>query len=258
MAKKPITPPYPPPTPKEEPLVAKLAKRALVPFDGVTHTEPQLLHEIDPELKPLWKHRLPKMPGVETNEMGVGGVISLLSPAQIDNYFGSQREAVEAGFTLNRGGMILNALMVETIRFGNAELAELLVGAMPRMRIFFQYSRWCVGLVPAARLDELLLGFTEKWNPGCDVLTWMILEGHKAWSPALSRRVLDGIVNAGPTPRHLIFTWGGNGVAENIDPSVIPEALVTLKPWAAGEKGQPNAKRWTQKLKARRKALSSP
>lgn len=256
MAKKPPTPPYPPPTPKEEAIVAKLAERTLVPFDGVKHAEPQLIPEADKEWKPLYKHRLGLTPGVQVNEMEVGGVISLLSPAQVNHYFGSHSGALEAGFTLSRGGMILNAMQVEAIRFGNAEMAELLVAAMPRMKIFFQYSDWCVGLVPAARLDELLMGFTQEWNAERDMLTWFILEGHKSWSPELSRRILDGIVNAGPTPRHRFFTWGGPGLALNIHPSVIDEAIVTLKPWAAGENGQPNAKRWTKKLKERKKALA--
>ncbi|MFT3685935.1 MAG: hypothetical protein QM783_13610 [Phycisphaerales bacterium] len=252
MAKKPANP-YPRPTPAQEPLVAKLAERALGPGPLKPDATPSLIDEADPDFKPLRRELFPVLPGVELKERALGTVISMLSPEQIARVFGSQKQAVETGFTMQRSGTVLNALQIEACRFENAELAEAVVAAMPRMRIFFQYSRWCVSLIPAQRLDQMLMTFTEKWNPGKDVLTWMLLEDHTAWSPELSRRILDGIINAGTQPRHLIFTWGGNGVANNLHPTVIEEALVTLKPWA---KTQANAKRWSTKLKARRKSLT--
>ena len=122
------------------------------------------------------------------------------------------------------------------------------------MRVFFQYSSWMVRTVPSERLDAALLKLTDPWNPGRHLLVWMILQSHDQWSEVLSRRVLDGIINAGSEQRHLIFTRGGSGVGDNIHPAVISEALVTLKPWTPAHA---NAKRWMNKLKARRITLAT-
>lgn len=253
MAKKTSPSPYKPPTPERLERARALAKRVLVfTQDDKGKTGPQLVHETDPEFKTLKEPLCPVYPGVEINERPLGSVIGLIPPEELAAVFGSYEAAIAAGQSMRHGTTILYGLQISASRYGCVGLAELLVSTAATIRILFQYNSWLIRLVPTERLDAAAMKLTEHWRPGRDVLVWMILESHDHWSEQLSRRILDAIVNAGSEPRHLFFTWGGNGVADNIHPAVIAEALVTLKPWAPR---QANAKRWMRKLKARQKEL---
>jgi hypothetical protein len=255
VAKKIYPSPYSPPSPEQLERARSIAVRALVfTLDPSGKTGPQLIHETDPEFKKLREPLCPVYPGVELAERPLGSLIGLLPPGDLATAFGSLERAVSEGQSMRHGGTILYGLQISASRYGSSELAELLVRNAAVVRILFQYNSWMVRLVPVDRLDAVLMSLTENWRPGRDVVIWSILESHDQWSPQLSRRILDAILNAGSEPRHLFFTWGGNGVADNIHPSVIPEALVTLKPWTAK---QANAKRWMRKLKTRQKSLAA-
>jgi|GEM_PF-6050775 len=116
------------------------------------------------------------------------------------------------------------------------------------MVIFFQFDFTLIGVLDPERADTILQDLVKQWNPKRALIVWSLLEDHRSWSPELSHLVLDSIADAGSASRNGIWTFRGNGLAENLHPSAISRALDILRPLSKTER---NAKRWATKLRKR-------
>lgn len=203
-----------------------------------------------PEFVALKTKPHPLLHGLDPSTISLAAVIGLATPAQIVAKFGSLEAALDAGNRLQHGAALLYGMQTSAMRYRDGAAAEALVRFSPKISINFQFEHWMLEVIEPARLDGILLELTTAWANPKDAMTWVLLEHHKAWSEQLSGNVIAAVKAHGTEPRTAVWWYRGNGFAENMHPSLIAEAIETLKPFA---KTQANAKRWTTKLKKRLK-----
>ncbi len=232
-------------------MLPSLIDRHLTPGKGPFDAEHFPLIKVDaPEFVALKTKPHPLLLGLEPSTMALAAVISLATPSQIAAKFGSLEAALDAGNRLQHGAALLYGLQTSAIRYRDGVAGEALVRFSRSMSINFQFMHWLLEIIEPSRLDEILLELTGSWTNPKDAMTWVLLEHHTSWSERLSAVVIAAVKAHGAEPRTAVWTFRGNGFAENIHPSLIAEAVEALKPFA---ETQANAKRWTTKLKKRLK-----
>lgn len=207
-----------------------------------------LIAATDPAYQAMKVRHHPLILGLEPDTLPLATAISLLPAGEIAERFGSYEAAVRAGIEAKNGAVLLYGLQTAAIRDRDAGAALALTRAANEMKIFFQYLPGLVGLIPAEVADAALMELTAEWNPNRALLVWGLLEDHKPWSPELSGRVLASVSDSGTAAKNGFWSWRGNGVADNLHVSLVPQAIEVLKPLA---KTEPNAKRWLTRLKRR-------
>jgi hypothetical protein len=244
--------PYRPATEAQAALLPPLLDRLLTPGKSPFDV-PQLplINETAPEFVALKTERHPLLLGLDPSTIALAAVIGLATPAQIVAKFGSLDAALGAGNRLQHGAALLYGMQTSAMRYRDAAAAEALVRFAPKMSINFQFDHWMLEVIEPVRLDTVLLDLTKAWANPKDAMTWVLLEHHKAWSEQLSANVIAAVKAHGTEPRTAVWYCRGNGFAENMHPSLIAEAIETLKPFA---NMQANAKRWITKLKKRQPA----
>jgi hypothetical protein len=246
-------PPYPPATEAQAALLPPLIDRLLTPGESPFGVPQLPLIKADaPEFIALKSPPHPLVLGLDPSTIVLASVVSLATPAQIAGKFGSLEAALDAGNRLQHGAALLYGLQISAIRYRDAAAAEALVRFAPRMSINFQFMNGMLAVIEPARLDAILLDLTSAWTNPKDAITWVLLEGHKVWSARLSGTVISAVKVHGTEPRTAVWEYRGNGFAENMHPSMLAEAIESLKPFA---KTQANATRWTTRLKKRLKPL---
>jgi len=244
--------PYEPPSPEQWAKLEPLARRLVVPVkDDKGRDALPLIAAESPEFKSLRIKLHPQILGLGPETTPLAAVISWAPPAIIAEPYGGLDAAVAAGQKMIHGAALLFGLQTSADRYRDAAAAEALVMGEPGMRFVFSYDQWLIKLIDPARMNELMLAATARWKPAKDILVWLLLEHHKAWSAELSARVVQAVSEGGADSRGGWWRFGGNGFAENLHPDRIPQAIEALRPFVAA---QSNAKRWTKKLKARAKA----
>lgn len=250
-----------PPSETQAKLIAGLVDRMLTPVKDESGREGMpLLAEDSPEFKALKIKLHPQILGLHPKTTAAAAVVSMMEPRVIAARFGGYPEAVRAGQTLREGAILLYGMQTSVGRFvgvegsGSAALAEAMVAGLDGYKIFFQFDQWLVRAMPPERMDAVMLRLTERWHGGKDLVTWLLLEHHATWSPALSKRVLETVRKYGADAQYSIWSWGGNGFSDHMHPSCLAEAMEVLKPLT---KDKGNAKRWMGKLRARAKEVAS-
>ena len=247
--------PYSPPTPEHWARIEPVARRLLQPItDAMGRKGLALIAEESREFKALKIKRHPQILGLDHTNTPLAAVISYAPPDLIAEPYGSFADTIAAGQALHNGAALLYGLQTSIDRYRHAEAAAALIAAEPTMKFLFQYDQWLVQAVGNERMDRLMLESVASMNPKYGMLVWLLLEHHDPWSQALSAKVIEIVASTGAESRARWLHFGGNGFAENLHPSLIPQAIEALKPWA---KDQPNAKRWTKKLRARAKSLAA-
>lgn len=209
-----------------------------------------LIRPDDPAYVGLKAPRQPQLLGLDPQTVPLSTIIGLLPSNEIAERFGSYDEAVRQGIVVRNGAVLLYGLQTAAIRDHDTRAAEALIRAAHSMTFLFQYDPRLIGLLEPARADAILMDLTGKWNPQRALLVWALLEDHRDWSESLSERILDSIADSGTSSRNGVWTWRGNGVAENLHPTSIDRAIEVLNPFA---KSEANAKRWVSKLRKRSK-----
>lgn len=242
-------PPYQPATDAQAALLPPLLDSLLTPGKSPFDVPQLPLIKPDaPEFIALKTKPHPLVLGLDPSTTALAAVIGLATPAQIAAKFGSLDAALDAGNRLQHGAALLYGLQTSGVRYRDAAAAEALVRFSPKMSMSFQLSPWLLDVIEPPRLDAILLELTTAWANPKDAMTWVLLESHQAWSEPLTRSVIAAVHAHGTEPRTAVWSYHGNGFAENMYPSLIAEAIEVLKPYA---KTQANAKRWTTKLKKR-------
>ncbi|MBU6413978.1 MAG: hypothetical protein KGS45_10935 [Planctomycetes bacterium] len=245
-------PPYQPATDAQAAVLPPLLDRLLTPGKSPFGVPELPLIKADaPEFVALKTKPHPLILGLDPSTIALAAVISLATPAEIAAKCGSLEAALDAGNRLQHGAALLYGLQTSATRYRDPAAAEAIVRFSPKMSLNFQFSHWMLEVIEPARLDAILLELTTAWANPKDAMTWVLLEHHKAWSEQLSRTVIAAVQVHGGESRTAVWAYRGNGFAENMHPSLIAEAIEALKPHT---KTQPNAKRWTTKLKKRLKA----
>ncbi|HLP85025.1 MAG TPA: hypothetical protein VK157_11805 [Phycisphaerales bacterium] len=229
------------------PLFAQLLTLARGPFDVEQFS---LISETSPEFKALKVKPHPQYLGLDPRTSPLAALVSLVPPEQIIAKFGSIDAALDIGNRVQHGAALLYGLQTSAICYKHVATAEALVRFSPQLRINFQFPRDLLELIPPDRLDQILLELTESWSNPQDAMTWNLLESHAAWSPTLSARIIAFVRARGSESRVAIWSWHGNGFADNMHPSLLQEAIDALKPHAKTER---NAARWLRRLKQRQK-----
>ncbi len=246
--------PYLPATEAQAALLPPLIDRLLTPGKSPFDVPQLPLIKADaPEFVALKTERHPLLFGLDPSTMSLAAVIGLATPAQIVAKFGSLEAALDAGNRLQHGAALLYGMQTSAMRYRDSAAAEALVRFSPKMSINFQFVHWMLEVIEPARLDAILLDLTTAWVNPKDAMTWVLLESHKAWSERLSANVIATVQTHGDESRTAVWSYRGNGFAENMHPSLIADAIEVLKPYA---KTQANAKRWMTKLKKRLKPAS--
>ncbi|MBX9735748.1 MAG: hypothetical protein K2X32_02385 [Phycisphaerales bacterium] len=243
--------PYLPATPEQAALLAPLVDQLLTPVTS-PFGAPQLplIKETSAEFVALKTERHALLLGLDPSNVALAAVISLATPAQIASKFGSLDEALVVGNKIQNGAALLYGLGTSAMRYRDAAAAEALVRFSPRMSINFQFTHWMIEVIEPSRMDAIMLEITAAWTNPRDAMTWVLLEYHRQWSAPLSQRLIDVVKTHGTDARTAVWSWRGNGYADNTHPSLLAEAIEALKPHV---KTQPNAKRWATKLKKRLK-----
>ena len=247
--------PYEPATDAQAALLAPLIDRHLTPGTspfGVP--ELPLIKAEAPEFIALKIEPHPQLLGLDPSTTALAAVIGLATPAQIAAKFGSLEAALDAGNRLQHGAALLYGMQTSAMRYRDSAAAEAFVRFSPKMSINFQFVHRVLEVIEPARLDAILLDLTTAWVNPKDAMTWVLLESHKAWSQRLSANVIATVQTHGAESRTAVWSYRGNGFAENMHPSLIADAIEALKPHA---KAQANAKRWMTKLKKRLKPSGS-
>lgn len=243
--------PYLPATEAQAALLPPLLDRLLTPGKSPFDVPQLPLIRADaPEFVALKAEPHPLLLGLDPSTMALAAVIGLATPAQIVAKFGSLEAALDAGNRLQHGAALLYGMQTSAMRYRDGAAAESLVRFSPRMSINFQFAHWLLEVIEPARLDTILLEVVAGWTNPKDAMTWVLLEGHKAWSAELSARVIAAVKAHGTHASTAVWAYRGNGFAENIHESLLTEAIESLKPFT---KTQANAKRWATKLKKRLK-----
>jgi hypothetical protein len=244
-------PPYHPATDAQVALLPPLIDRLLTPGKSPFDVPQLPLIKADaPEFIALKTKPHALVLGLDPSTIALAAVISLATPAQIAAKFGSIDAALDAGNRLQHGAALLYGLQTSAIRYRDTVAAEALVRFSPKMSMNFQFMQGMIEIIEPARLDVVLLELTTAWMNPRDAMIWVLLEHHKAWSAQLSTVVIAAVRAHGAEPRTAVWTYGGNGFAENVHTSLLAEAVEALKPHA---NTQANAKRWITKLKRRLK-----
>lgn len=239
------------PTDLQRTLALPLFEKLLTLTSGPFNVEQfSLINEDSPEFKLLKIKCHPQYLGLDPRTSPLAALVSFVPPEQIIAKFGSIDAALDIGNRVQHGAALLYGLQTSAIRYKHAATAEAFVRFSPQLRINLQFPRDLLELIPPDRLDQILLELTESWSNPKDAMTWELLESHGAWSPTLSARIIALVRARGSESRVAIWSWYGNGFADNMHPSFLQEAIDAVKPHAATER---NAARWLRRLKQRQK-----
>lgn len=245
---------FPPTTPAQAALLPALLDRLLVeeasPF-GVPQLPP--IKADAPEFMSLKVKPHAQLLGLDPTTTPLAAVIGLASPADVAARFKSLDAALEAGSRLQHGAALLYGLQTGAIRWRHADCAEALVRFAPNFKVNFQFDAALFGVLEPSRLDRVLVDTLTAWDRWTDAMVWSLLESHAHWSVELSQIVIHAVRTHGTDARTAVWTWRGNGYADNMHLSLLNDAVEAIRPF---QSTQPNAKRWLVKLKKR--VSSSP
>jgi hypothetical protein len=210
----------------------------------------RLISENSPEFKSLKIKIAPQFAPMGPEHRALAAVLGVLPPAVLRDGYLTYADAVTAALTVQNGAAFFYGLQTSAIAYHDAALAEEIVRAVRRTRTLLCFENELFPVIGETRLDEVLLEMTAQWNSKRDILLWGLLEHHKAWSPALSERIVAAVREGGAESRSIIWTFGGSGYALHMHPSLLTAALEALEPWW---RTQAVAKKWRAKLKGRMK-----
>lgn len=231
--------------------MALAPKYAKPQMDGMGRFGFFLIAEQSPEFKALKIKTHPQFASLRPANTPLAALLGLLPPEVLRGEYPTYRDAVTAAMTtLHEGDAYFYGMQTSAICYKDAALAEEIVRAERITRWLLCFDNELFDVIGPERLDELLLERTEKWTPNRDMLVWGLLEHHKAWSVALSDRLIAGVRDQGAQSGNVMWQFGGNGYATAMHPERIEQAIEALEPWW---RTQGNAKRWRKKLKDRLK-----
>lgn len=237
-------------------LLAKVL--ALAPKYGRPHVDPgsgkeefHLLNELSPEFKALKQKIAPQYCPMGPEHRATAAAMGMMPPDVLRGAYPTYADAVKAALTLKNGAAYFYGLQASAATYKDAALAEEILRGINVTKTLLCWNQETFDVIGPERVDVIMLDLTERWDPKRDLMMWGLLEHHKAWSETLSKRLIASVRDAGAESRNVMWSFGGNGYALYMHPSLLAEAVNALEPWW---RTQGNAKRWRKKLQERIKA----